>query len=90
MAVKAALEKAQGVAGAANLKLGDVQSIDENSGSYYWGMWNSRGQWSNQWVNVQQNVAQVPSLEAPPDDGEFSLGQILVQAQVNLTVAIGK
>jgi len=36
------------------------------------------------------NVAQVaPSSGAPqPDDGEFSLGQIVVQAQVDLTVAL--
>ncbi len=92
LAAKAALEKAQGLAGAVNLKVGDVTNIQENSWSYYWGMWNSSGRWSNQWANVQQNVMQAaPSSEAPqPEDGEFSLGQIIVQAQVDLTVEIGK
>jgi uncharacterized protein len=86
MAVKAAMEKARDLAGAVNLTTGDVQSISENSWSYYYGMWNSRGQWANQQQNVMQVVA---SPEAPQlDDGEFSLGQIVVQAQVDLTVAL--
>jgi len=86
MAVKAAMEKARDLAGAVSLTTGDVQSISENSWSYYYGMWNSRGQWAN----AQQNVSQVaPSSGAPQlDDGEFSLGQIVVQAQVELTVAL--
>jgi uncharacterized protein YggE len=86
MAVQAAMEKARDLAGAVDLSVGDVQNISENSWSAYYGMWNSRGQWSNQ----QQNVAQIASSSgAPqPDDGEFSLGQIVVQAQVDLTVAL--
>ena len=86
MAVKAAMEKARDLAGAVGLSVGEAQSIGENSWSTYYGMWNSRGQWSN----LQQNVAQIaPSTSAPqPDDGEFSLGQIVVQAQVDLTVAL--
>jgi len=86
MAVKAAMEKARDLAGAVSLTTGEVQSIGENSWSYYYGMWNSRGQLSN----MQQNVTQVASSpEAPQlDDGEFSLGQIVVQAQVDLTVAL--
>jgi len=86
MAVKAAMEKARDLAGAVGLSVGEAQSIGENSWSTYYGMWNSRGQWSN----LQQNVAQIaPSTGAPqPDDGEFSLGQIVVQAQVDLTVAL--
>jgi len=87
MAVQAALEKAQALAGAVNLTAGEVQTINENSWSYYYGMWNSRGQGA---ANMQQNVMQVaPSTGAPQlDDGEFSLGQMVVQAQVDLTVAI--
>ena len=86
LAIRAAMEKAQALAGAVNLSVGEVQNISENSWSTYYGLWNSRGQWSN----LQQNVVQVdPSSGAPqPDDGEFSLGQIVVQAQVDLTVAI--
>lgn len=86
MAVKAAVEKARDLAGAVDLSVGEVQNISENSWSTYYGLWNSRGQWSN----LQQNVAQIaPSSGAPqPDDGEFSLGQIVVQAQVDLTVSL--
>ena len=85
MAVKAAMEKARDLAGAVDLSVGEVQNIGENSWSSYYGLWNSRGQWSN----LQQNVAQIaPSSGAPqPEDGEFSLGQIVIQAQVDLTVA---
>lgn len=87
MAVKAAMEKAQALAGAASVSVGDAQNINENSWSYYSGIWNSRGQWT---ANAAQNVMQVASSpNAPqPDDGEFSLGQIVVQAQIELTVAI--
>ena len=87
LAVKAAMEKAQALAGAVNLSVSDVQTISENSWSYYYGLWDSRGQGM---ANALQNVAQVASSPgAPqPDDGEFSLGQIVVQAQVDLTVAI--
>jgi len=87
MAVKAAMEKAQALAGAASVSVGEVQNINENSWSYYAGIWNSRGQWT---ANAVQNVMQVASLPAAPqpDDGEFSLGQIVVQAQVELTVGI--
>jgi uncharacterized protein YggE len=85
MAVKAAMEKAQALAEAVNLTAGEVQNIGENSWSYYAGLWNSRGQWAN-----QQNVTQVASSPGVPqlDDGEFSVGQIVVQAQVDLTVAL--
>jgi uncharacterized protein YggE len=87
LAVEAAMEKAQALSGAVNVSVGDVQDISENSWSYYSGIWNSRGQWT---ANAVQNVMQVASSpNAPqPDDGEFSLGQIVVQAQVELTVAI--
>lgn len=86
LAVKAALEKARDLAGAADLSVGDVLTLDENSWSSYYGMWNSRGQFAN----LQQNVMQVASSSnAPqPDDGEFSLGQIVVQAQVEIMVSI--
>jgi uncharacterized protein YggE len=90
MAVKAALQKAQGMAGAANLTMGDVQSIADNSRWYYYGWgYNTRMSASANLANMTQNVAQAASssAETPPEDGEFSLGQIVVQAQVDLTVA---
>ena len=90
MAVKAALQKAQGMAGAANLTPGEVLTIVDNSHWYYYGWgWSSRISAAANLANMTQNVAQAApaSAEAPPEDGEFSLGQIVVQAQVDMTVA---
>ena len=85
MAVQAALEKAQALAGAAHVSAGPVKNIQEQSWSYYYGHWNNRGQYMSQSQNVMQEAA--PSGSAPAvDDGEFSLGQIIVQAQVDVTV----
>ena len=86
LAVKAAMEKAHALAGAANVSVGQVQAIGENSWSTYYGLWTSRGQLAN----LQQNVMQAASAPNAPqlDDGEFSLGQMVVQAQVELTVAL--
>ncbi len=86
-AVKAAMEKAQGIASAAGLSVGEITSIDENSWSYYYGMWSSRDQYL---ANVQQNVSQVASSSGAPalEDGEFSLGQMVVQARVDLGVTL--
>jgi uncharacterized protein YggE len=87
MAVQAATEKAQALAAAAHVSAGAVSNIQEQSWSYYYGEWNSRGQFMNQAQNVMQEAA--PSGSAPAvDDGEFSLGQIVVQAQVDVTVGM--
>jgi uncharacterized protein len=90
MAAKAALEKAQGLAGAVNAQVGDVQSINDNTQwAYYGWSWNSRASVSANMANVVQNVAQAaPDPQQSPEDGEFSLGQIAVQAQVDLVVAL--
>ncbi len=83
MAVQAATEKAQALAAAAQVSAGPVSNIEEQSWSYYSGGWNSRGQYS-QVQNVVQEAS--PAGSAPEvDDGEFSLGQIVVQAQVDVT-----
>lgn len=84
MAVQAAMEKAQALAGAAGMSAGPARNIQEQSWSYYYGQSNSRGQFVSQAQNVMQEIA--PSGSAPAvDDGEFSLGQIVVQAQVDIT-----
>jgi uncharacterized protein len=89
MAVQAAIEKAQALAGAAHVPAGGVQNIGEQSWSYYYGGWNNRGQYMSQVQNVMQEAA--PSGSAPAvDDGEFSLGQIVVQAQVDVSVGINQ
>ncbi len=87
MAVQAAMEKAQALAQAAHVSAGAASNIQEQSWSYYYGGWNNRGQYMNQAQNVMQEAP--PSGSAPTvDDGEFSLGQIVVQAQVDVTVGM--
>jgi uncharacterized protein YggE len=85
LAMKAAQEKGRDLAGAANAQPGCVLNIDENSGtSYYGGWWGGRNQAMTQ--NVMQNA---PSSAQPPsDDGPISLGQIAVQAEVNVRFSL--
>jgi hypothetical protein len=80
LAMKAAQEKARDLAGAANAQPGCVLNIDENSWSYYGYPWGGRYQPQTQ--NVMQNA---PGSDQPPsDDGPISLGQIAVQAEVQV------
>jgi uncharacterized protein YggE len=84
LAMKAAQEKARDLAGAANAQPGCVLSIDENSWSYYGSPWSGRYQAMAQ--NVMQNA---PSSDQPPsDDGPISLGQIAVQAEVQVRFSL--
>lgn len=85
MAVKAALEKAEALAGAASVTTGHVTNIQENSWSYYYGS-GSRGLASSQVQNVMQEIA--PPSAPAIEDSEFSLGQIIVQAQVEVSVEL--
>jgi uncharacterized protein len=87
LAVKAALEKADALGTAAGIATGPVSDIQESSSNYYSGYWNRGGQWVSQVQNVIQE-APASSVAAELEDGEFSLGQIVVQAQVNLTVRV--
>jgi uncharacterized protein len=87
MAVQAAIEKAQALAGSAHVRAGAVTDIREQSWSYYYGRWNSRGQYMSQAQNVMQEVAP-PAPEPSAEDSEFSLGQIVIQAQVDVDVAM--
>ncbi len=81
LAMKAAQEKARDLAGAANAQPGCVLNIDENSWSYYGYPWQSgRNQMMTQ--NVIQNAT--GSDQPPSDDGPISLGQISVQAEVQV------
>jgi len=84
LAMKAAQEKARDLAGAANAEPGCVLNIDENSWSYYGNPWSGRNQALTQ--NVIQNA---PSSDQPPsDDGPISLGQIAVQAEVQVKFSL--
>jgi uncharacterized protein YggE len=81
LAMKAAQEKARELAGAANAQPGCVLNIDENSWSYYGYPWQS-GRYQMMTQNVVQNAA--GSDQPPSDDGPISLGQIAVQAEVQV------
>jgi uncharacterized protein len=84
LALKAAQEKVRDLATAANAQPGCVLSIDENSWSYYGYPWSGRYQPQSQ--NVLQNA---PSSAQPPsDDGPISLGQIAVQAEVQVRYSL--
>ena len=86
-AIRAALEKATDMAGAADMTLGNVTNIVEGSGRYYFGSSYNGSQ--RQWTNYQNVVQDLSSEGAITlEDGSISLGQIVVQAQVNLTAEL--
>jgi uncharacterized protein YggE len=85
LAMKAAQEKAQALTGVAGAQVGCVLNIDESTGSSYYGGWRG-GRYQPQVQNVMQNA---PSSDQPPsDDGPISLGQIAVQAEVNVRFSL--
>jgi uncharacterized protein len=84
LAMKAAQEKARDLASAASAQVGCVLTIDENSWSSYASPWSGRYQPQTQ--NVMQNA---PGSDQPPsDDGPISLGQIAVQAEVQVKFSL--
>ncbi len=94
MAVKAAMEKAQGMAVAAGARLGEARTIVDNTQWHYAGwLWSSRMSYAANLANMSQNVVQVAQggqgdAGGQVDDGEFSLGQIVIQAQVDITAGM--
>ncbi|MBI4673491.1 MAG: SIMPL domain-containing protein [Chloroflexi bacterium] len=81
LAIKAAQEKANALAGELGLKIGKPQSISENASG--WWAW-----YSNWWGggNMSQNVVQnVSGGSAPSEEGTFAPGQISVTARVSVT-----
>ncbi len=90
LAMKAAAEKAQALAGAVGAQTGCVLHISEDSWSYYNGWWYGRNQ--NLWTqNTVQNAAPSGSGaggDALGEAGPVSLGQISVQAKVDVTFGL--
>ncbi len=84
LAMKAAAEKASALAGSAGAQAGCVLHISENSWSYYNGGWYGRNQslWTQ---NSVQNASPSGSESALSEAGPVSLGQISIQAQVEVT-----
>lgn len=82
LAMKAAGEKAQALAGAAGAQVGCVLSIKESTWSYYTGLWSGRGQ-------PTQNVVQNIEAGAPPaEDTPLGLGKIAVRAEVQVSYSL--
>jgi hypothetical protein len=89
LAMKAAGEKARALADAAGAQTGCVLHISEDSWSYYNGSWYARNQ--NLWTqNTVQNAAPSGSgsQDALGEAGPVSLGQISVQARVDVTYSL--
>jgi uncharacterized protein len=85
LAMQAAQEKARALASAANAQPGCVLSIDETNSSYYGYPWQSM-----RYAGMMQNAVQNASGNAQPpsDDGPISLGQIAVQADVQVRFSL--
>ena len=89
LAMTAAKEKAQALAGAAGAETGCVLTINENSWSYYNGWMYGSGRDSNMWTqNVIQNAAPASGSASSEGDEPISLGQISVKAQVGVTYGL--
>jgi uncharacterized protein YggE len=94
LAMKAAVEKAQALAGAAGAQTGCVLNISENTSSYYNGWWwggYGGGRTQNLWTqNTVQNAAPAAGGEesALSEAGPVSLGQISVKAEVSATFSL--
>jgi hypothetical protein len=91
MAIKAAQEKAQALAKGVGAETGCVIHINENTWSSYYGGWYGYGRSQNlSTQNVSQNVA--PATGGGNGDlsenGPVSLGQISVQATVDVTFGL--
>jgi uncharacterized protein len=87
LAMKAAAEKANDLAGAAGAEAGCVLNINENTWSYYNGGWYGRNQ--NLWTqNTVQNAAPGAGAAGIAGDEPLSLGQISIKAEVGATFSL--
>jgi uncharacterized protein YggE len=82
LAIRAAREKAQALAGALGMKLGTTRAISEG-GFGYWGAYRSWWGWGGYGQAQSQNVA--VSGEPAPGDETLPLGRIGVRASVSVT-----
>jgi hypothetical protein len=88
LAMEAAGEKAQDLAGAAGAQAGCVLSISENSWSHYYGSWRG-GRETALWAqNVIQNASTSQGETAQTDDSPITLGQIVVRAEVSASYSL--
>ncbi len=89
LAMTAAKEKAQALAGASGAEAGCVLNISENSWSYYNGWYGSSRNANMMTQNMVQNAAPAGGSMDSNDGGEpISLGQIAVKAEVTVSYAL--
>lgn len=88
LAMKAAGEKAQALAGAAGAQAGCVLSISENSWYQYYGSWRG-GRETALWAqNVVQNASPAEGELMQSDGSPITLGQIAVRAEVDASYSL--
>lgn len=88
LAMEAAGEKAQALAGAAGAQAGCILSISENTWSQYYGSWRG-GRETALWAqNVIQNASPSQGESAQMDDAPITLGQIAVRAEVDASYSL--
>jgi len=88
LAMKAAGEKAQALADAAEAQAGCILSISENSWSHYYGSWRG-GRETALWAqNVIQNASPTQGEPMQMDDSPITLGQIAVRAEVEASYSL--
>ncbi len=88
LAMKAASEKAQALAGAAGAQAGCILSISENTWSQYYGSWRG-GRETALWAqNVIQNTSSSQGVSTQLDDPPITLGQIAVRAEVDASYSL--
>lgn len=82
LAMKAAHEKAQLLAGAAGAQTGCVLTISENTWTSYYGSWRGGREMALWAQNVVQNASVSSNSSSQEDDAPISLGMIAVRAEV--------
>lgn len=88
LAVKAAGEKAQALAGAAGAQAGCVLSISENTWTQYYGTWRG-GRDTMLWAqNTIQNAGSASGNANSMDDSPIRLGQIAIRAEISASYSL--
>jgi len=83
LAVQAASEKAEAMAGELSISVGNPMSIHEDQVG--WWSWYGYGWWGSRYSGMSQNVVQNASGPSADFDGAFAPGQISVNARVTVT-----
>lgn len=83
LAVQAASEKAEAMAGELSISVGTPKSINEDHVG--WWSWYGYGWWGSRYAGMSQNVVQNASGPSSEFEGAFAPGQISVNARVTVT-----